>query len=202
MTASENHDSSRQRIVAAAPPNAAGGGGEGPPISKVVTRSGLPVSSVYWFFKDKDDLIAEVVRSSFDTWIAEQPTWDPLPKGVSVGEGLRAVLDKSALSLAAAPDFLRIGLMLTLERREAEPAARTLFLDIRIAIEDELTRWFSAAIGPRRAKRAPDLPRRLARIVIAGTDGLFLSHQIHDVADAHEYVDVLVAIVESAIAAA
>jgi AcrR family transcriptional regulator len=202
MTAVEGHDSSRRRIVDAAAQIAAEGGYEGTTISKVVKRSGLPVSSVYWFFKDKDDLIAEVVRSSFDTWIAEQPTWDPLPKGVSVGEGLRAVLDKSVLSLAAAPDFLRIGLMLALERREAEPAARTLFLDTRIAVEDDLTRWFTAAIGSRKVKRAPDLPRRLARIVIAGTDGLFLAHQIHDVADAREYVDILASIVESAIAAA
>ncbi|ABL79765.1 MULTISPECIES: TetR/AcrR family transcriptional regulator [unclassified Nocardioides] len=202
MTAAEGQDGSRQRIVAAAAEIAAEAGYEGTTISKVVKRSGLPVSSVYWFFKDKDELIAEVVRSSFDTWIGDQPTWDPLPKGVSVGDGLRAVLDKSALSLAAAPDFLRIGLMLTLERRETEPAARTLFLDIRIAIEDELTRWFAAAIGTRKVRRAPDLPRRLARMVIAGTDGLFLAHQIHDVADTHEYVDILVTIVESAIAAA
>ncbi len=202
MTAAESHDGSRQRIVAAAAEIAAEAGYEGTTISKVVKRSGLPVSSVYWFFKDKDDLIAEVVRSSFEAWIAEQPTWDPLPKGVSVGEGLRAVLNRSVLSLATAPDFLRIGLMLTLERRETEPAARTLFLDTRIAVEDDLTRWFTAAIGPRKVKRAPDLPRRLARIVIAGTDGLFLAHQIHDDEDAGEYVDILVAIVESAIAAA
>ncbi|KQW47383.1 TetR family transcriptional regulator [Nocardioides sp. Root1257] len=201
MTEAEVADSKR-RILEAAAQIAAESGYEGTTISKVVKRSGLPVSSVYWFFKDKDDLLAEVVRASFETWLAEQPTWDPLPKGVSVGEGLRAVLGRSVLSLAAAPDFIRIGMMLTLEGREVEPAARAIFLEMRIAVEDDIAGWFTKAIGARKVKRAPELPRQLARIVIAGTDGLFLAHQIHDVESPDEFVDILASIVESAIAAA
>jgi AcrR family transcriptional regulator len=46
MTAVEGHDSSRRRIVDAAAQIAAEGGYEGTTISKVVKRSGLPVSSV------------------------------------------------------------------------------------------------------------------------------------------------------------
>jgi AcrR family transcriptional regulator len=202
MTAVEVAEGSKLRILEAAAQIAAESGYEGTTISKVVKRSGLPVSSVYWFFKDKDELLAEVVRHSFETWLAEQPRWEPLPKGVSVGEGLRAILSRSVLSLAAAPDFIRIGMMLTLERREVEPAARSLFLATRIAVEDDITQWFTKAMGARKVKRAPDLPRELARIVIAGTDGLFLAHQIHDVEDPGTYVDILAAIVEAAIAAA
>ena len=201
MTEAEVADSKR-RILDAAAQIAAESGYEGTTISKVVKRSGLPVSSVYWFFKDKDELLAEVVRLSFETWLAEQPTWDPLPKGTTVGEGLRAILGRSVLSLSAAPDFIRIGMMLTLEGRAVEPVARAIFLQTRIDVEDDITQWFTKAIGARKVKRAPDLPRRLARVVIAGTDGLFLAHQIHDVDNPDDFVDILVAIVESAIAAA
>jgi AcrR family transcriptional regulator len=202
MTEAEVRESSKLRILEAAAQIAAESGYEGTTISKVVKRSGLPVSSVYWFFKDKDELLAEVVRHSFDTWIAQQPPWEPLPKGVPVGEGLRAILDRSVLSLTAAPDFMRIGMMLTLEGREVEPAGREIFVQTRIAVEDEIAQWFTKAIGARKVKRAPGLPRELARIVIAGTDGIFLTHQIHEVDNPIEYVDILVAIVEAAIAAA
>lgn len=201
MTEAEIADSKR-RILDAAAQIAAESGYEGTTISKVVKRSGLPVSSVYWFFKDKDDLLAEVVRLSFETWLAEQPRWDPLPRGVSIGDGLRAILGRASLSLAAAPDFIRIGIMLTLECREVEPAARAIFVQVRADVEDDITAWFTRAIGARKVKRSPDLPRQLARIVIAGTDGLFLAHQIHNVEDPREYVDILAAIVESAVAAA
>lgn len=201
MSAVEDAEGSRLRIVAAAAEIAAESGYEGTTISKVTKRSGLPVSSVYWFFKDKDELLTEVVRLSFATWRPEQPDWEPLAPGVSIGEGLRAVLSKSVLSLPAAPDFLRIGHLLTLERREVEPAARQLFLEIRTAVEDDIAAWFTHALGDKAARR-PDLARNLARLVIAGTDGLFLAHQIHEVWDFEEYVDILVAIVESAAAAA
>lgn len=66
-------DVSRERILAAAAEIAAEAGYEGTTISKVTKRSGLPVSSVYWFFKDKDELLAEVVRHTFESWIAVQP---------------------------------------------------------------------------------------------------------------------------------
>lgn len=201
MSTVEDAEGSRLRIVAAAAEIAAESGYEGTTISKVTKRSGLPVSSVYWFFKDKDELLAEVVRLSFAAWRPQQPDWEPLPPGVSMGEGLRAVLNTSVLSLPAAPDFLRIGHLLTLEHREVEPAARQIFLEIRTAVEDDITAWFTHALGEK-AGRRPDLARNLARLVIAGTDGLFLAHQIHEVWDFEEFVDLLVGIVEAAAATA
>lgn len=193
---------SRERILVAAAEIAAESGYEGTTISKVTKRSGLPVSSVYWFFKDKDDLLAEVVRHSFEVWIAVQPAWSQPLEGTSLTEGLTAVLQRSVRSLAAASDFLRIGQMLTLQTRSTESAARTLFLQIRDGVEQAITDWFGAGLPADVVGRRPELPRDLAQVVMASTDGLFLAQQIDDFWDPDEFVTVILDIVKAAIAEA
>lgn len=61
---------SRQRILDAAVEIAGERGYEGTSIAAVSAKCGLPASSIYWHFKDKDDLIAAVIERSFDTWLA------------------------------------------------------------------------------------------------------------------------------------
>lgn len=190
---------SRQRILAAAAEIAAEVGYEGTTISRVTQRSGLPVSSVYWFFTDKDELMAEVVRHSFEGWLAVQPAWSQPLQGTSLAEGLTAVLQRSARGLAAASDFLRIGHMLTLQTRTTESAARTLFLDIRAGTEQTITDWFGANLPAAVLGRRPELSRDLARVVMAATDGLFLAQQIDDFWDPDEVVTLVVDIVTAAI---
>ena len=193
----EQNEVSRLRILRSAAEIAAECGYEATTISKVTKRSGLPVSSVYWFFRDKDHLMAEVVNHSFREWIAVQPRWgDPRPDQ-SLGESLRAILGRSTASLSEAPDFLRIGHMLLLESRKVEPAGREIFMQTRRDVEQVISTWFaahlSASLGGRRSKLCVDL----ARIVIAATDGLFLAHQIDQVGAPADFVDMVVTIVET-----
>ena len=197
----EQSEASRTRILRAAAQIAAECGYEGTTISKVTKRSGLPVSSVYWFFRDKDHLLAEVVRHSFEEWISLQPTWDAAEPGTRrVGQALRAILERSTASLAAAPDFLRIGHMLLLEQRSTEPEGREIFLATRRSVEDGVTAWFDAFVSERQRDDRPGLALDLARIVIAATDGLFLAHQIDQAGDPGDFVDMVVTIVGVALA--
>ena len=69
---------SRDRIMAAAAELARERGVSGATIAMVCERSGLPVSSVYWYFDDKDQLFAEVIRTSFATWLVSVPRWERL----------------------------------------------------------------------------------------------------------------------------
>src|ERR1700755_2274756 len=71
---------SRGRILDAATEIAAERGYEGTSIGAVSAKCGLPASSIYWHFKDKDDLIAAVIERSFGTWITawEVPTDGPV----------------------------------------------------------------------------------------------------------------------------
>ena len=60
---------SRTRILDAATEIASERGYEGTSIGAVSTKCGLPASSIYWHFKDKDDLLAAVIERSFGTWL-------------------------------------------------------------------------------------------------------------------------------------
>lgn len=201
MSTVEPAEASRVRILRAAAEIAAESGYEATTISKVTKRSGLPVSSVYWFFRDKDHLIAEVVRHSFDEWLARQPPWDTgrVADRRPLGEQLRAILSRSVRSLPDAPDFLRIGHLLVLESRSVEPAAREIFLEVRDAVEASIADWFRARLADDVLAREADLPDHLARVVIAATDGLFLSHQMGDHWDPDDFVTLLVAVVDAAL---
>ncbi|MGA9612430.1 MAG: TetR/AcrR family transcriptional regulator, partial [Mycobacterium sp.] len=65
-----NGEQSRQRILDAANEVATERGYEGTTISLVSKQSGLPPTSIYWHFADKDDLIAAVIERSFQRWLA------------------------------------------------------------------------------------------------------------------------------------
>src|SRR5258705_13840924 len=60
---------SRERILDAATEIAAERGYEGASIALVSASCGLPASSIYWHFKNKDDLIAAVIERSFGDWL-------------------------------------------------------------------------------------------------------------------------------------
>ncbi len=190
---------SRDRILAAAAQIAAEAGYEGTTIMKITQRSGLPVSSVYWFFKDKDELLAAVVQWSYQAWVAAQPTWTPVLPDTPWVEGLTTNLQTSLRGIGSAPHFLRIGHMLTLQTRTTESAARTLFLDIRTRVEQTITDWYSDNLPPLVTQSRPGLAGALARITMAATEGLFLAEQIDEPSDPDEFVAVLIAIVQAAV---
>ncbi|MGW1026462.1 TetR/AcrR family transcriptional regulator [Streptomyces sp. NPDC002577] len=193
-------DDSRLRILSAAAEIAAERGYEGTSIARVCTRSGLTVASLYWYFKDKDELFASVLEHSFEQWSKGQATWGPVAEPAGRAAGLRATLSRSLSSLAAAPDFMRIGHMLTLEQRETEPTARVLFLDIRRRVLDSMTEWFAANLGEETSARDPELPSRLAMLLMAISDGLFIAEQVGDFWDLETFVHVIVDMIEAIIA--
>ncbi len=122
-----NGEQSRQRILDAATEVATERGYEGTTISLVSKKSGLPPTSIYWHFADKDDLIAAVIERSFQRWLAALD----LPRA---GEARTRAIElgtQVARAFLDAPDFLRLGLMLALERRPVEPRAREMFLQVR-----------------------------------------------------------------------
>ncbi|MET9104264.1 TetR/AcrR family transcriptional regulator [Streptomyces antibioticus] len=164
---------SRQRILDATVEIAGERGYEGTSIAAVSAACGLPASSIYWHFKDKDDLIAAVIERSFDTWLAAvelpaEETGTPL-------ERVTALAGNVAKSLVDAPDFLRLGLMLALERRPAEPRGRTVFLQVRDIARAKIAEMAEALV--------PGLDEEsvqtLTTYAVAGADGLFVQREIN-----------------------
>lgn len=167
-------DDSRTRLLDATAEIAAERGYRGTTISRICARAGLPVSSVYWFFTDKDELLAAVVRHSWEEWSAAQPNWTPPAEGTNWPDALRRILDDAVRSLADSPWFLRIGHMLALES-DADVAARAEFLAIRGDVLDRIRDWFAAALPQQaRAGARARLALALATALVAFTDGYFL----------------------------
>ena len=163
-------EASRTRILDAATEIASERGYEGTSIALVSAKCGLPASSIYWHFKDKDDLIAAVIERSFAHWLSawQMPT-EGTPRERLVGLALQV-----AKALLDSPDFLRLGLMLALERRPVEPRARAMFVAVRAQAFDML--------GTAIRELTPGLTdaqiHQLVSYAIAGADGAFLAKEI------------------------
>jgi len=163
-------EQSRERILDAANEIASERGYEGTSIGLVSKKCGLPASSIYWHFKDKDDLLAAVIDRSFETWLR---VWE-LPSDGEPRERVIGLAKQLAKGLLDNPDFLRLGLMLALERRPVEPSARARYLQARAQASESLTGALS--------ELAPGLTdaqvRLLVNYSIAGADGLFIAKEL------------------------
>ncbi len=163
-------EQSRERILDAANEIASERGYEGTSIGLVSKKCGLPASSIYWHFKDKDDLLAAVIDRSFATWLR---AWK-LPSDGEPRERVIGLTTQLAKGLLDHPDFLRLGLMLALERRPVEPRARARFLQARAQASESLTEAL--------CELAPGLTdgqvRLLVNYSIAGADGLFIAREL------------------------
>jgi AcrR family transcriptional regulator len=167
-------EASRNKILDAAAEIAGERGYEGTSIALVSARAELPASSIYWHFADKDELIAAVIERSFAHWLAEAESSVPSAGALSHREAVAAGLRATAEALLDAPDFLRLGLMLVLERRPKEPTARQLFLQVRDTAR-ERTATFYRGVFPGHTDAQI---RQLAEFTLAIVDGVFISHEV------------------------
>jgi AcrR family transcriptional regulator len=149
-------------------------GYEATSIKLVSQRSGLPPSSIYWHFADKDALIAAVIDRSFQRWVEalDQPLG--APAGLDPEEVFRLALRRTGRALAAFPDFLRLGLTLVLDRRPDEPSARGRFIASRRATSARTLGFYRSFF--------PDLDdgqlRSLVGLTMALADGVFVAEQV------------------------
>jgi len=163
-------EASRNRILDAATEIASERGYEGASIALVSAKCGLPASSIYWHFTDKDDLIAAVIERSFAQWLS---VWR-MPAEGTPRERLVGLAQQVAKALLDSPDFLRLGLMLALERRPVEPRARAMFVAVRAQAFDML----GTAIRELTPGLTDAQVHQLATYGIAGADGAFLAKEI------------------------
>lgn len=167
-----NGDRSRERILDAATEVATERGYDGTTISAVSKRSGLPPTSIYWHFTDKDDLIAAVIDRSYQRWSGALS----LPTDGDADSWAGHVGTQVAKALQEAPDFLRLGLKLALDRRPAERHAKTKFLQSRTAAFEQ----FADVIRAVAPGLADDKVESLTTYLVAGADGLFIANEIDE----------------------
>ncbi len=166
-----NGERSRQRILDAAAEIAAERGYDGTSIALVSERSGLPASSIYWHYGDKDALIAAAIEHSFGEWLASATTVPPSTPESTRAERLVAMMQRTANGLKISRVFLRLGMLLSLEYRDEERSARRMFLQVR----DEAYRRAIASFTELFPELDESAVRQLVTFSMAMADGLFIA---------------------------
>ena len=138
----ESHD----RILEAALEISAERGYDGTTMALVCERAGLPASSVYWHFKNKDALLAAVLEHSYTRWRAGENDYEHSDTG-DVRARFRNRFDRVRVGLTERPEFWRLGLMLALLSGPEDLAARDRFLQVRQDTLDKTVSWAGADHG-------------------------------------------------------
>lgn len=170
-------EESREAILRATLEIAASSGYDGTSVAKVVERTGLPASSIYWHFGNKEKLLAATVEYSYRQWRPTAPTWVRRDEPDDLRERIEQRFQRAARSLIDTPQFWQLGLLLTLQKRVKEPEARARYLEVRRDTEDAMAGWWTEVLLP---EAFPDeearvtAARTVARTHMVLMDGLFI----------------------------
>jgi AcrR family transcriptional regulator len=163
---------SRRRILDAASALMSERGFAGTSISEVSRLSGLPASSIYWHFENKEGLLGAVVEDGAQRWFEELHT--------AGAQAPRLFSATTASALARRPEFLRLMFLIALERKEIDKASLAAIRRVR---KLALLR-IRAALAPRLAEQgveaaaAARIAGELSLFALAVTDGTFIQNHI------------------------
>ncbi len=161
---------SRLRILDATLRLASEKGYDGTTISLVSDHTGLPASSIYWHFANKEALLAAAMEHG----ISQLPLALPEARRTAYDELAHERFARAVDMVVTGPEVWQFGLMLSLERRPKEPAARKTFLALHRRLTDTLAEWWAAALPEDVAD--PVRARQLAVFHLACIDGFFVGY--------------------------
>ncbi|XRQ10547.1 TetR/AcrR family transcriptional regulator [Actinomadura welshii] len=167
-------EESRLKILEATLAIAAERGYDGTSIAAVTEATGLPASSVYWHFRNKDELLAETLEFSYRRWRETAPTWQDRIGISDPAEEIRDRLQRASRAITTSPDFWRLGLMLGLAKRPKEPAARRRYIEVRAETRRAIREWWEQVLPAGPPERTRSAAERLTRFHLAVMDGLYI----------------------------
>jgi len=167
---------SRRRIVDAAAALMAERGFAGTSIAAVSQRSGLPSGSIYWHFESKEALLAAVVEEGARRWFDALPRFDRLPSDPA--ERTAALFDAVDASLESHPEFLRLLLLVALERRDVDPTSLAVIRRVRDLALDRIRKMLVVLLAPLKLRNVQRIADEFARLVLVVADGAFVAQHI------------------------
>ncbi|WP_420098029.1 TetR/AcrR family transcriptional regulator [Corynebacterium sp.] len=172
---------SRQRILDAATSIATERGYDGTSIAEICRECGLPASSLYWHFQDKDDLMSQVISKSFDAW---NDAWN-IPEDEDVLLHLPQIAEQLLNALENHPEFIRLCLPLALQKRSDDPGPRRMYLKMRADVIQRLSDIGATHFGyvPKSRRTA------IVTYMVSGVEGLFVDHEMNPTSDLREQLD-------------
>lgn len=160
----------RERVLEAAAELIARQGYAATSITQISQRSGANPASIYWAFASKEGLLAAVMEraaASFFQKLAPPGHADPWPWLVGLAE-----------AFAEGPEFLRLLLVLSLERRGGDPLVLDAARRVRTVAINGLASTYAEAFAIADPFRRRAICDRLARFTIMLLDGVFVASQI------------------------
>jgi AcrR family transcriptional regulator len=161
-------EQSREQILDATEKLMGTRGYAGTSISDIRKACGLPASSIYWHFGSKDGVLAAVMERGAQRFFA----------AISAQVGVEARLAEVAKQQSQHPDFLRLFLLLSLERSDDPGVAEVVrrVRDRAIAdFRDAIVELLPAEVPGRKAER---VVAELAAVAVALSDGIFLAEHL------------------------
>jgi AcrR family transcriptional regulator len=167
---------SRRKIVEAAAALMAERGFAGTSIAAVSQRSGLPSGSIYWHFESKEALLGAVVEEGARRWFDSFPRLkdrlsDPAERAAAIFESIET-------SLESQPEFLRLLLLIALERRAVDPTSLAAIRRVRDLALEHIRKILVDLLAPLQLRNTARVAEEFARLVLVVADGAFVAHHI------------------------
>jgi len=144
------------------------------PISAIAKGAGVQAPSIYWAFGNKEGVFAAVLERAAERWFVEQAGLAEATDLPAFWEVFRAL----GPSFDDGPEFLRLLLVVSLERRAGDPAIVEAVRQVRAtgstAVADVLYRL--VRLPDERARRL--ICEDVGRLTVMLLDGVFVARQI------------------------
>lgn len=170
----------RTRVLNAASDLFARRGFSGTSIAAIRAASGVLPSSIYWEFGSKQGILTAVLEESAGRWLDQLAESGKRAWAQSQADGspaLDACFANLGRQLTERPEFLRLLLLLALERREADPATIEAIRRVRARATAGLASAFRLG-GFIDEPLSDEAVHELARLSLAFADGAFVAAQI------------------------
>lgn len=154
-------------------------GYDGVSITKVCERAGLPASSLYWYFRNKNELLSTVISDACAGWKLLRGNEFALPLGGNSAEQIRSFILPSLNSSIYGNGSIPISLLLILQRVEQVQSGR---IQLDEALQDTFhatVQWFSALLGPNSAAERPNA-QELTVCLFRMLDGMLISSAVEE----------------------
>ena len=163
---------SRQRILECAATLFAEQGYAATGISLIAERAGVRANSIYWAFGNKEALLLAVLEHLAGAYFSKQLACP--------AANLLELLQALAADFTHRPEFLRLMLVLALERREGDPRVIAAARAIRLRAVTGLAAELAPHIPDVDARTRAAIAAQLARQVLLFLDGALIAQQIDD----------------------
>jgi AcrR family transcriptional regulator len=163
----------RERILDAASKLMSERGVAGTTIAAICEEAEVMPPTLYWHFGDKGGLVAAVMERAAERWFAEFVPAEGVDPSGPPQETMESLFRER-------PEFLRLLLLLALERSDPDSEARAAVERVRERAKQSwsagLEQIFAAIENPRQRKKAAD---RLSEFFLVQLDGAFIACQLH-----------------------